>query len=190
MSGGSETGLITSREAFGVVGGALQQNIRMPFSPSGDPSAVYKPIPSSVAPDVMVSPVSGTGTEPLKRKRGRPRKYGPDGTMALAISPAPTSVAGGFSSPTAAADPSSGGGVGSPTSVKKARGRPPGSTSKKHQFDAMGNQSIHLSSIFILCLLMLGFLCCSLWSSILYCFCISCWGFSNLSLLSSSSSLK
>ncbi|XP_074579400.1 AT-hook motif nuclear-localized protein 10-like isoform X2 [Curcuma longa] len=28
--------------------------------------------------------------EPLKRKRGRPRKYAPDGTMALALTPSPT----------------------------------------------------------------------------------------------------
>ncbi|XP_062097102.1 AT-hook motif nuclear-localized protein 10 [Humulus lupulus] len=92
----------------------------------------------------------GSGGETMKRKRGRPRKYGPDGTMALALSPPPPSVVvnqsggGGFSSPhtaAAAAPPSDGGsagGPGSPSSMKKARGRPPGST-KKQQSDTMGS---------------------------------------------------
>ncbi|PON90517.1 PPC domain containing protein [Trema orientale] len=95
------------------------------------------------------------GSEPMKRKRGRPRKYGPDGTMALGLSPAPPSVtvnqnqsSGGFSSPPTAAPPSGGGGGGggggvgggsaSSPSLKKARGRPPGS-SKKQQLEALGS---------------------------------------------------
>ncbi|CAA7408016.1 unnamed protein product [Spirodela intermedia] len=73
---------------------------------------------------------------PLKRKRGRPRKYGPDGTMALALSP--VSSAGG-----------SGQNAGSPLSplsgsspgMKKARGRPPGS-GRKQQMAALGSAGI------------------------------------------------
>lgn len=72
------------------------------------------------------------GEPPMKRKRGRPRKYGPDGTMALALSP--VSSAGG-----------SGQNAGSPLSplsgsspaMKKARGRPPGS-GRKQQMAALG----------------------------------------------------
>eukprot|EP01018_Ginkgo_biloba_P032294 Gb_40521 [translate_table: standard] len=64
----------------------------------------------------------GTGmqrVEPVKRKRGRPRKYGPDGSMALAL--APLSSAPGLFSP----------------SQKRGRGRPPGS-GKKQQLAALG----------------------------------------------------
>lgn len=95
----------------------------------------------------MVS-MAGAGEPMVKRKRGRPRKYGPDGTMALGLSPTPPSVTvtqsagggGGFSSPPPTAAVSGGGGGGGPTSsLKKARGRPPGSSSKKQQFEAFGN---------------------------------------------------
>ena len=76
--------------------------------------------------------------EPMKRKRGRPRKYGPDGTMALAL----TSV-----SPPSAGPPGSGAGGFSPSSAStmsgsadamKKRGRPPGS-GRKLQMAALGN---------------------------------------------------
>uniref|UniRef100_A0A6N2K2U6 AT-hook motif nuclear-localized protein n=1 Tax=Salix viminalis TaxID=40686 RepID=A0A6N2K2U6_SALVM len=101
-----------------------------------------------------------SGGEPMKRKRGRPRKYGPDGTMALAIASAPQSVAvtqlisAGLSSPPVqplvpTPPPGSDAGVGSPaggappvaTGVKKGRGRPPGST-KKQKLDALGSAGI------------------------------------------------
>ena len=127
------------------------QNMRLAFSPDG--AAVYKPV-SGTSPPYQSSGGTGgdgstggaiiphglnmnMGSEPLKRKRGRPRKYGPDGTMALALSPAPSGVnvsqsGGAFSSPPASA------GSASPSSLKKARGRPPGS-SKKQQMEALGN---------------------------------------------------
>ncbi|KAJ6306151.1 hypothetical protein OIU78_021473 [Salix suchowensis] len=109
------------------------QNLRLDFS--ADDAALYKPIttvttPSAASPtyqpgggegsagEAVVSPHGinvnmggGSGGESMKRKRGRPRKYGPDGTMALALASAaqpiavtqPTSTAtgGGFSSPPA-----------------------------------------------------------------------------------------
>lgn len=71
--------------------------------------------------------------EPVKRKRGRPRKYGPDGSMALALSPLsgapPTSgsASGGVGA-------SSGSGTGM---VKRGRGRPPG-TGRKQQLASLG----------------------------------------------------
>ncbi|XP_057976985.1 AT-hook motif nuclear-localized protein 1 [Malania oleifera] len=40
---------------------------------------------------VSASPLPATGTAPAKKKRGRPRKYGPDGTVAMALSPKPIS---------------------------------------------------------------------------------------------------
>jgi len=61
--------------------------------------------------------------EPMKRKRGRPRKYGPDGSMALAL--APLSSTPGLFSP----------------SQKRGRGRPPGS-GKKQQLAALGSAGV------------------------------------------------
>lgn len=63
--------------------------------------------------------------EPVKRKRGRPRKYGPDGSVALALSPISSS------SPQAAA------GGSAPPMQKRGRGRPPGS-GKKQQLASLG----------------------------------------------------
>lgn len=82
--------------------------------------------------------------ETMKRKRGRPRKYGTDGSMALALttSPTPGSVtpsSGAFSPPSQGA--ASQGGLASPGSLKKARGRPPGS-SKKQQLEALGSGGV------------------------------------------------
>ncbi|GAB2273492.1 hypothetical protein Dimus_008284 [Dionaea muscipula] len=72
------------------------------------------------------------GADPSKKKRGRPRKYSPDGgsNVALRLAPAPVSssvVAQGDSSGTPSSD----------AQGKKHRGRPPGSG--KRQLDALGN---------------------------------------------------
>lgn len=127
----------------------VMQNMRLAF---GDGTAVYKPLtptsptyqPPSGNGGGAEGPTGGStapmGSDQAKRKRGRPRKYGPDGTMALSLMPTPPSGAitppnnTGFSSPP---PPSGGSGATSPTSIKKARGRPPGST-KKHQLEALG----------------------------------------------------
>ncbi|XP_065014913.1 AT-hook motif nuclear-localized protein 10-like isoform X1 [Musa acuminata AAA Group] len=79
---------------------------------------------------------AGTG-EPFKRKRGRPRKYGPDGKVILAVNPVSAGPAappttGAFSAAANAAATAAAEGV------KKARGRPPGS-SKKKQLEALGS---------------------------------------------------
>ncbi|KAF2315319.1 hypothetical protein GH714_038822 [Hevea brasiliensis] len=67
------------------------------------------------APSAM--PPSG---EPVKRKRGRPRKYGPDGTVSLALSSS-LSTHPGTITPT----------------QKRGRGRPPGS-GRKQQLASLG----------------------------------------------------
>lgn len=65
--------------------------------------------------------------EPAKKKRGRPRKYSPDGNIALGLSPTPISpIAHEDCSATPSSEPS----------AKRNRGRPPG-TGKK-QMDALG----------------------------------------------------
>lgn len=155
---GSETGLMVGLQH-------QQNNIRIPFTPPDSVAAaavaVYKPnITTATSPSYqpsgdassggvmvpMAAASGGGGGEPMvKRKRGRPRKYGPDGTMALGLSPNPPSVGvtqssgGGFSSPPPTAAMSGGGGGPTSSSLKKARGRPPGSTGKKQRFDAFGN---------------------------------------------------
>lgn len=158
----SEPGTMSGRESFGVgvqknqVSMQAPANMRLAFSPDG--TAVYAPI-TTTSPSYPGSGGGGGGGggvdgqtatiiqhsintnsgEPMKRKRGRPRKYGPDGAMALALTPVspPSTV------------PPSGGGVGSgsggfslarsPSSPsKKGRGRPLGS-GKKQQMAALGN---------------------------------------------------
>lgn len=143
---------MTSREPFnsGLQKSVAQsqpvmQNMRLSFS--SDRTAVYKPVnpPSPTYPadvgGVTSSPVQGMnmnmggGNESMKKKRGRPRKYGSDGAMTSAFVPSPTSAStnqsggGGFSSPP--------GGSASPNSLKKAKGRPAGSR-KKDQFETLG----------------------------------------------------
>lgn len=92
-----------------------------PNNPSSAPYGTESPatvVPHGVNMGVGMA-VSVARTEPLKRKRGRPRKYGPDGSMALALAPL-SSVQGSFS----------------PTQ-KRGRGRPPGS-GRKQQLASFG----------------------------------------------------
>lgn len=81
-------------------------------------------------PNSAISPYGGNvgaqsggvvTSEPVKRKRGRPRKYGTEGTVSLALSPSPS-----------AANPAT-----VATSPKRGRGRPPGS-GKKQQLTSIG----------------------------------------------------
>ncbi|XP_021612828.1 AT-hook motif nuclear-localized protein 9 isoform X2 [Manihot esculenta] len=83
--------------------------------PIENPTALQPHGANVGAPSVM--PPSG---EPMKRKRGRPRKYGPDGTVSLALSP-PLSTHPGTITPT----------------QKRGRGRPPG-TGRKQQLASLG----------------------------------------------------
>ncbi|KAJ4963190.1 hypothetical protein NE237_023129 [Protea cynaroides] len=177
MISGSDPGIMSGRESFGV---GLQKstvtsqpsgipNMRLAFSSDG--TAVYKPVtansPTTFQPSSGAAPTGsasggggggGDGSagaivqhglnmnmgEPMKRKRGRPRKYGPDGTMALALTPvSPTVPSGGFSSPstTATTAAAAAAAASSSPSSKKARGRPPGS-GKKQQMDALGSSGM------------------------------------------------
>eukprot|EP00252_Welwitschia_mirabilis_P007423 TRINITY_DN1876_c0_g1_i1.p1 TRINITY_DN1876_c0_g1~~TRINITY_DN1876_c0_g1_i1.p1 ORF type:complete len:369 (-),score=57.30 TRINITY_DN1876_c0_g1_i1:290-1396(-) len=95
-------------------------------NPNNSTSSQYHTDPSTA----IVSHASNMGLggamqriEPMKRKRGRPRKYGPDGSMALAL--APLSSAPAMFSP----------------SQKRGRGRPPGS-GKKQQLAALGSAGV------------------------------------------------
>ncbi|KAL6550499.1 hypothetical protein OROMI_020987 [Orobanche minor] len=76
----------------------------------------------------------GFGIESARKKRGRPRKYSPDNSIGLGLSPAPVTQ---ISSVMAHNNSASGGGApSSETGTKRNRGRPPGSV--KRQLDALG----------------------------------------------------
>ncbi|KAI3982610.1 hypothetical protein MKX01_031349 [Papaver californicum] len=82
---------------------------------------------TSVGSTVGSSPGGTSG----KKKRGRPRKYGPDGAVSLALSPIPISASAPSPSPPTTTAGSGGGG--GEFSAKRGRGRPAGSMNKPHQ---------------------------------------------------------
>lgn len=155
-------GVMTSREAHFSIAGVqnspanvptttpVVQNMHMGYR--DDTTAVFAPPPypsaegSAGAGSVMLQNLNNHSSEPMKRKRGRPRKYGPDGSMALGLNPAASPPVaggppGGSLSPrdpvNSASAQTLSGGPASPNSLKKARGRPPGS-SKKQQIYNLG----------------------------------------------------
>lgn len=106
--------------------GIMQPGMRL-FNPvtSSPPSRPADPPTMLYSGDGQVGmrPCGGVSMiDPIKKKRGRPRKYGPDGSMSLYLMP-PSSPSGNSvqtSEPTA-----------------KKRGRPLGS-GKKHHLDGFG----------------------------------------------------
>ncbi|KAL0904757.1 hypothetical protein M5K25_026906 [Dendrobium thyrsiflorum] len=129
------------------------QSMRMPYTSDGTP--VFRPVSGvsasasyqaggaelPAAQSLAVNP-----GEPVKRKRGRPRKYAADGKAALGQPPATLSSpsSAGFSlSYTSSATPRPRGSSSSLMleHIKKAKGRPLGS-GKKHQMDGLGSGGI------------------------------------------------
>ncbi|OEL16962.1 AT-hook motif nuclear-localized protein 10 [Dichanthelium oligosanthes] len=160
----SEQGVRPGREPFGLPkspqtppsSGGLQ-SVRMAFTTDGTPvfapvssappaTATYQPLSGGAAPSLAGA--GGNGGAPVhpgepvaKKKRGRPRKYGPDGSMSLALVPASMAAAPGSAPPGApgASGPFSPEGAKTPNTAPSAspdgakkRGRPKGSTNKKH----------------------------------------------------------
>ncbi|XP_072987442.1 AT-hook motif nuclear-localized protein 11-like isoform X1 [Typha latifolia] len=98
---------------------AINSSIELAFH--GDSPA---PMPPAIAGHgAGVRPATMGPGEPVKRKRGRPRKYGPDGSVALGLSPAsaPSAISSGSAS----------------SNQKRGRGRPPG-TGRKQQLALLG----------------------------------------------------
>ncbi|KAM0884108.1 hypothetical protein ACQ4PT_031231 [Festuca glaucescens] len=81
--------------------------------------------------------------ELMRKKRGRPRKYAPDGSMALALAPLSSASGGAPPPPPGQQQQPHGFSISSPPldPNAKRRGRPPGS-GKKKQFEALGSWGI------------------------------------------------
>ncbi|PWZ40438.1 AT-hook motif nuclear-localized protein 10 [Zea mays] len=166
VSPSPEQGVMAGREPFGLPktpatppssGGT--QGLRMAYTTDGTAiftpvssvppaTATYQPVGGSAASASSLAGVGGNGGAPVhsggagepgtKKKRGRPRKYGPDGSMSLALVPAsmagePAPAALGASGPFSPNGPKAPNTApsASPDGAKK-RGRPKGSTNKKH----------------------------------------------------------
>ena len=154
-----QQGVMAGREPFGLPNspptppssGPMQQTMRMAYGPDGTP--FFAPVSSAPPPAETYQPGGGAAPAPdaaaaggngspafqmnmedwAKKKRGRPRKYGDDGSMALALVPLPnpeepTPGAHGPFSPSAMSAAGTALGV-APVGMKK-RGRPKGSTNK------------------------------------------------------------
>ncbi|KAK5776116.1 Putative DNA-binding ESCAROLA -like protein [Gossypium arboreum] len=113
----------------GITGSGVHgsQDIHMLSSPnvqyqSSMSATTMGPVESSTPHSVNVgTPSAVPSSETTKRKRGRPRKYGPDGTVSLALTPPSVTNPGTLT----------------PPSQKRGRGRPPG-TGKKQQLASLG----------------------------------------------------
>uniref|UniRef100_A0A0D3H229 AT-hook motif nuclear-localized protein n=1 Tax=Oryza barthii TaxID=65489 RepID=A0A0D3H229_9ORYZ len=160
----SEQGLMAGRDLFGMpksppaAAAAPPQSVRMAYTSDGTP--VFAPVSAAVSAPPGYQPggaaggngaaaLADSGGEPVaKKKRGRPRKYGPDGSMSLGLVTSPTAAAStpvaqgvpGPFSPTQPKPQASFLSSVSPDGVKK-RGRPKGSTNKP-RIDAVGSAGV------------------------------------------------
>ncbi|CAI0472150.1 unnamed protein product [Linum tenue] len=99
---------------MGGGGGGSSIGSAMPMEQQQQQQASMSPL--NVGPTSAVAPI---GEPVVKRKRGRPRKYGPDGTASLALSPSLSTHPGTITPAT--------------TTQRRGRGRPPGSGKKQQQ---------------------------------------------------------
>ncbi|KAK4368726.1 hypothetical protein RND71_012518 [Anisodus tanguticus] len=122
-----------------------QQNSGFPFNSmvnTAPPPQAPQQQPNLDYSDASSPRATGFNIEPARKKRGRPRKYSPDGNIALGLSPTPVTP---VSSVVPHTDSGTGGGgdaegASSENPSKKARGRPPGSGKK--QLDALGASGV------------------------------------------------
>ncbi|KAJ9173605.1 hypothetical protein P3X46_016722 [Hevea brasiliensis] len=122
---GSQTGALHTPPGFRPLSNpnlAAQSNAR---PGSFGPAFSIEPSNANFGHGINIAVPSGVPVgEPVKKKRGRPRKYAPDGQVSLGLSPMPVKP-----------KPSSGQ---DPLTPKRARGRPPG-TGRKQQLALLGD---------------------------------------------------
>ncbi|XP_042452604.1 AT-hook motif nuclear-localized protein 10-like [Zingiber officinale] len=127
---GAGAGATTNSSIVTPDSGGMFQGMRLSFLPMTSSEPKQVDVTGSLYQGGDLSAVRQGGVfnldEPMKKKRGRPRKYGPDGSMSLGLTP--SSASGYSNSP--GSDPTA-----------KRRGRPPGS-GKKQQLDALGTPGI------------------------------------------------
>ncbi|VVA96167.1 unnamed protein product [Arabis nemorensis] len=87
---------------------------------------------SAVQPQPLQPPPPPMEPPMVKKKRGRPRKYAPDGQVSLGLSPMPTTSASN--------KPKDSSSLSDPNAPKRARGRPPG-TGRKQRLANLGEIS-------------------------------------------------
>ncbi|XP_020594786.1 AT-hook motif nuclear-localized protein 10-like, partial [Phalaenopsis equestris] len=131
------SGIMTASNSYGIGAGVPSHSMTvaksavMRFPTNTISSSALKPL------DALGSNYPGDGelvgigpggmfvmSEPMKKKRGRPRKYGPDGTMALALCSTTTTSECNKTNTSLSQPPA------------KGRGRPPGS-GKRQQLGAL-----------------------------------------------------
>ncbi|XWS49026.1 hypothetical protein CRYUN_Cryun13aG0128200 [Craigia yunnanensis] len=88
-------------------------------NPNQTPGSAPPLLPPPKSAAQLVPPPGSVAGMPLKKKRGRPRKYGPDGSVTMALSPKPISTAA--PSPVIDFSAVKRGKVKLPTSVSKAK---------------------------------------------------------------------
>ena len=122
----------TQASFYGLQGFQHFSNPNSPFVPNlnqggGSTGLVSPPLPVETSQVDSPTPVAlpPSGETFVKRKRGRPRKYGQDGSVSLALSPSVSSSSM------------------SPNSNKRGRGRPPGS-GKKQRLSSIGNKPLFM----------------------------------------------
>ncbi|KAK7270792.1 hypothetical protein RJT34_26214 [Clitoria ternatea] len=91
FSSGHAVKVVEAPESFHVALNTLQFGGPTVNSPAPAPAPVTAPAPTPVPASVSGEPVTSGSTEG-KKKRGRPRKYGPDGKVALSPMPISSSI--------------------------------------------------------------------------------------------------
>ncbi|KAL5728010.1 hypothetical protein ACHQM5_001138 [Ranunculus cassubicifolius] len=134
MEAGRE--VMSSSGAVTVMGADAPSNYhvaaRSVENPNNQIGVVSSPA-TTVAATVVSVPLSGGSVgigspNTGKKKRGRPRKYGPDGAVSMALSPVPISSSAPLTPPVSVAAPT----IVEFSGEKRGRGRPAGSLNKPH----------------------------------------------------------
>ncbi|EPS69918.1 hypothetical protein M569_04845, partial [Genlisea aurea] len=120
----------------------IDHQIHMSYSDDA-PAAVYGHVNSSPMPypagNAVINHLGNSNSSEQRRKRGRPRKYAPDGGSSFpSLSPPPVVNSAALQMQNQIFSPPDGGGS-SAVPTKRPRGRPRGSSNKKHRKESLGS---------------------------------------------------